>query len=418
MRRDSRRVRCVRVGMVMALAAGLFAVVAGPSSADVTSVQGGAVDYLTDISLFGGPRMQRGPAGTPGCDPNQPIPGPGGTATEACNLSVTLPETGGNQSLSDPDGATARYGPAIIFSRGPATVSTEGTTGATGSVTSSTDIQNVNASGEEVFTASRVQSTCTASESGASGSTTITGGTLRISEGDPDVEGDDTNIDIPVTPAVNETHTGTVEAVGDTFEYIFNEHITNPDGSLTVYAVHGRLLGPSAVGDVFIGRVDCGVTATGGGPTTTQPPGVTTTQPPGVTTTQPPGVTTTQPPGVTTTQPSGVTTTTRPGGTTTTTRAGGTTTTVRATTTVPVSAATTVPPSQHAQTLVRTGSRFQSLIVLAFLTMVLGALALIGFGSRLASAGPGSGSGPWAGLVRRAAERHRRRRPWNRRYWS
>ena len=420
LRRDHRRVRIMRLLTLGALGAALFAAVGSPSAADVTSVSGGATDYLADVSLFGGPSVQRGPVGTPGCDPNLPLPGPGGTTSEACNISVTLPSTGGNPTASDPDGALARYAPAIVFSRGAATVSTEGTTGAGGSVTSSADIENINASGQEVFTASRLQSTCTATEDGVTGSTTVTGGTLITSEGDPNVDGDETVVTLPTNPEPNSSTPGVIEGVGDSFTLTLNEQTTNPDGSLTVVGAHLELLGPTAIGDLFIGRVDCGVMATQ--TTTTQPGGVTTTQPGGVTTTQPGGVTTTQPGGATTTtQPGGATTTTRPGGTTTTTRPAGTTTTTRvagATTTAPPSSGSTLPPGQHGKNLVRTGSMFQSLAVLALLSLVVGALVLLGLSRQMASAGAGIWSGPWADKVRRSAGRHPRRRSWNRRPWS
>ncbi len=62
-------------------------------------------------------------------------------------------------------------------------------------------------------------------------------------------------------PAPNTEFQGQVETVGDAFWHFFNEQVPKPDGSLTVYAAHLDLLGPSAVGDVYIGRVDCGVTA-------------------------------------------------------------------------------------------------------------------------------------------------------------
>ncbi len=51
-----------------------------------------------------------------------------------------------------------------------------------------------------------------------------------------------------------------IEGVGDSFRYVFNEHVRNLDGSLTVQAAHLYLLGPTAVGDLFIGTVECGVT--------------------------------------------------------------------------------------------------------------------------------------------------------------
>ncbi len=115
--------------------------------------------------------------------------------------------TGGNLSATDPDGATAQYGPAIIFSAGQMDVSSRGTTGQGGSVTSSTSVQNVNKSGQEVFTASAVSSTCTASQAGVSGSSTITNGTLQVSEGNPNVEGDETVV--PVRPTRRPTRAST-----------------------------------------------------------------------------------------------------------------------------------------------------------------------------------------------------------------
>ena len=119
LRRDGRRALALRLAVLYALGTGVLAAVAGTSSAQVTSVVGGATDFLAEVSLFGGPSVPRGPAGTPGCNPNLPLPGPAGTPTEACNLSVTLPTAGGSQSASDPDSsALLRYGPGIIFSRG------------------------------------------------------------------------------------------------------------------------------------------------------------------------------------------------------------------------------------------------------------------------------------------------------------
>ncbi|MCA1705777.1 MAG: hypothetical protein LC808_21940, partial [Actinobacteria bacterium] len=85
---------------------------------------------------------------------------------------------------------------------------------------------------------------------------------LKTSEGDPDVSGDQTEVTLPLNPAPNTVFPGQIETVGDSFRYIFNEQITNPDGSLTVYAAHLDMLGPIAIGDVYIGRVDCGFPAT------------------------------------------------------------------------------------------------------------------------------------------------------------
>lgn len=211
----------------------------GPAHADVTGVKGNAYGYFASVSLFGGPPNTRGPTPT-----------------------VTLPPSGSATSITAtaPTGLV-QFGPAIVFSSGQLDVSTRGTTGSTGLVTSSTNIQSVNTSGNEVFTADNVSSKCTATEADiSSGSTTITNGTLQTSEGNPDVEGDETVVQVPTNPAPNTTFNG--QSVGDSFRYVFNEQIRNSDGSITVNAAHQYLLGPTAVGDLIIGQSVCGVTAT------------------------------------------------------------------------------------------------------------------------------------------------------------
>jgi hypothetical protein len=213
-------------------------VTAGPSAAAVTAVRGSAYGFFANISLFGGPFNTRGP--TP---------------------SVTLASDASNSpQTANVASGLVQYGPAIIFSTGPIGVSTTGSLGAGGTVTSSTTITSVNTSTQEVFTASSASSTCSASESGVSGSTTINGGVLQTSEGNPNIDGDETFVNVPVSPAPNTAYTGTIETVGDTFRYIFNEQVINPDGSITVYAGHLRLLGPTAVGDLYWGKAECGVT--------------------------------------------------------------------------------------------------------------------------------------------------------------
>ena len=211
---------------------------AGSSGAQGSDI-GGAFGFSARVTLFGGAQPPQGPA------PTVTLPA-GGSATP---ITATAPSV------------TVRFGPAIIFSSGPLEVSTQGTTGAGGSVTSSSKVANVNTSGQEVFTAAAVSSTCTASEAGVNGSTTINGGKLRTSEGNPEVEGDDTVVDVPANPAPNTAIEGKLEGVGDSFRNVFNEQIKNRDGSITVNAVHQYLLGPTAVGDLFIGQSRCAATA-------------------------------------------------------------------------------------------------------------------------------------------------------------
>ena len=218
------------------LLAGLGQRAASADHETVTAVRGNAYGCFASVSLFGGPPGVRGPI-----------------------AEATLPPGGG----SDADMAAecrVVFGPAIIFTSGPINTSTQGTTGPTGSVTSTATLGPINTSRQEVFTAGGLSSTCTANESGVTGSTTVTSGVLQTSEGNPDVQGDETFVMVPTNPAPNTTYEGQIETVGDRFRAVFNEQIVNPDGSLTVNAYHLILLGPTAVGDVIAGQVVCGVT--------------------------------------------------------------------------------------------------------------------------------------------------------------
>jgi len=203
--------------------------------ATTTELAGGAYGYYVSVGLFGGAPGVRGPAPT-----------------------VTLPAAGSASPVTDSlTSALAQFGPATILSTGRLDVSTQGAPG--GSVTSSAKVASLNTSGQEVLTATEVASTCTASSSGSSGSTTITGGKLTISEGtNLDVDTDDTVVPVPANPAPNTTIEGKIETVMDTYRYVFNEQIKNADGSITVNAAHQYLLGPTAVGEVIIGQSRCG----------------------------------------------------------------------------------------------------------------------------------------------------------------
>jgi hypothetical protein len=302
------RFRGYRMAMVVALvlAGVLTGVGLRPAAAQVTAVRGSALGYVANVSIINSPVNTRGPA------PTVTLPA-GGSATP---VTATEPS------------ARAVIGPATIFTSGPLEVSTQGTP-AGGSVTSSSKVSNLNTSQQETLTAAAAQSTCTASGTGVSGTTTITNGILQTDSGlDVNSDGDYTdagehapvNVAVPSNPGPNTVIPGHVHIgeVTDNFEYVFNERITNADGSLTVNAAHQRFLGPAAVGDLVIGQSVCGVTGTAATTTTTAPGASTTSTAPGATTT------TTAPAATTTTTP--VTTTTTASASTTTTSASTTTT--------------------------------------------------------------------------------------------
>ncbi|MDP9074825.1 MAG: hypothetical protein M3N98_11755 [Actinomycetota bacterium] len=212
-----------------------FALV-GRSSAAVTPVTGSAFGFSTNVSLFGGPFHPMGPA------PKVKLPGGGSSVA----ITASAPSE------------KAQYGPATIFSSGKVSVSTKGTPGAAGSVSSSASLLHVSGG---PFTADKVTSTCTAKQGQQSGSTGIVKGVLVTKT---DASGNPLkSVKIPANPPPNDTFTGTINTVGDKFKYVFNEQVINPDGSITVNAAHDYLLGPTAKGDLIIGQSVCGAASTG-----------------------------------------------------------------------------------------------------------------------------------------------------------
>jgi glucose/arabinose dehydrogenase len=246
-----------RLTVVVALLSAMTVVLLpqGAARAGVTSVSAGAYGYYTNVGFSGGPQSVRGHG--------QSVP-PGDAAS--ASPSVTLPSAGGSQTTTDPDGADAVYGPAHIFeSHGPMTVHTEGTTGGSGAVSSSAIVDDIEPN--DPFTApspdGQVKSTCTADETGVSGSTTITGGRLALQDPNPDVSGEPGEVVVtpPVDPAPGTEYAGVVANVNDYFTVVFNEQIRTAD-AITVNAVHMFLEGPTAVGEMIIAQSRCGVAAT------------------------------------------------------------------------------------------------------------------------------------------------------------
>jgi len=265
------RRRLLVVGLVFSAA--LASVVQSPAAAVVAPPvgSGGANGYYLKVTLFGGPPAVRGPA------PTVALP-PGGSGP----ITATIPTS------------LAKFGPAEFFSTGQIDVST---TGQNGSVTSTATLANLDRLGSESFgygpldvstaypknpagKTTNIASTCTASGTGVSGSTTVTEGQLELDNGDdPLGNGSYQNglvlgsipprftttahppvrVIVPTNPAPNTTYEGHIEVNGsqDYFKYVFNEQFVNADGGITVYAGHEYIVGPTAVGDLYFGKVTC-----------------------------------------------------------------------------------------------------------------------------------------------------------------
>ncbi len=218
------------------------AATAPPGSGAVSQVGGSAFGFYVTLGLFGGPPVVNGPAPT-----------------------VSLPASGSDPPVtaSLPSGE-AVYGPAHIFVSGPLTVSTQGTP-QTAKVTSSARVESLKNGGG--FTADLVTSTCTADASGSTGSASVTKGVVATST---DPSGSTaTTAPVPAEPSPNFSISGTVDNVKGSFKVVFNEQITNPDGSITVNAAHvffgtdPNMAGP-AKGDLIIGQSICALSASGG----------------------------------------------------------------------------------------------------------------------------------------------------------
>ncbi|MCA1683923.1 MAG: tandem-95 repeat protein, partial [Actinobacteria bacterium] len=210
---------------------GNVTMVVGPFDG-VTALSGSAYGYYTNACFdFGS-----------GCGPAQ-VTGPEPT--------VTLPPAGGSETVTVPSGSAAA-GPAVFFESGPITVHTEGVTGPTGSSTSSVAIVQDKA-GVDPFYFSTIDSTCTSSKAGTSGSTRLTGGFLN--------QGGGAGVSLPDDPAPNTEYFGTIDGVNDNFRIVLNEQVLTAD-SITVNAMHMYLLGPIANGEVIVGQSHCDVTAT------------------------------------------------------------------------------------------------------------------------------------------------------------
>jgi hypothetical protein len=243
------------VGATAVLTSGLaFSASLTPVSAaggSVTAVNGSAYGYRAfNITLFGGAQADTGPTPTVAL------------ATNASNSP---------QSATATTGLVA-YGPATMFTSDGISVQTTGSLGTSGSVTSTSSINDINkattqiGTGSEEVTADNVSSSC--SSGNPTGATIVTNGTVATLSGSADPN-PPTIVSVPTNPPVNTAISGQIDiSASDTesFNYVFNEQSTDSSGNLTVNAVHEHFLGPTLKGDLVIGQVICGTTPTTSAP--------------------------------------------------------------------------------------------------------------------------------------------------------
>lgn len=87
-----------------------------------------------------------------------------------------------------------------------------------------------------------ITATCDATQAGITGATTLAGVAIA-------------GVNVPVDPAPNTTVNLLLAKI------VFNEQVMNPDGSLTVNAVHITLNAGLGTGDVILGQARCGPAA-------------------------------------------------------------------------------------------------------------------------------------------------------------
>jgi len=129
-------------------------------------------------------------------------------------------------------------------------VTSKSATGRAGKSTSSATVAEVDAVGGVLVTAA-AGSRCVFNGTGVTGSATVTGGSLRLSESE--------TVALPTHPAPNTTFEVRDADSGETLTVIVNQQEVAA-GSITVTAVRIILHGPTAVGDIALAQSRCSLT--------------------------------------------------------------------------------------------------------------------------------------------------------------
>jgi hypothetical protein len=199
-------------------------VLATAAYADVTAVSGSAFGERVTVTTLLGSVVNSGPTPT-----------------------VTLPGAG---SATPVTASTATVS-TLVLNTGVLNVSTQGTPGPSGSVTSSAEVTNpsVGLAVLNVLTASAVRSSCVSNEAGSTGTTTIAGLNL-----------------LGVATTVATAPNTTVNVAGVGILHVNEQIVTGsaPSSGITVNALRLEInAGPLGNGNIIIGQSVCGVTGTG-----------------------------------------------------------------------------------------------------------------------------------------------------------
>ncbi|HEY0812429.1 MAG TPA: choice-of-anchor P family protein [Pseudonocardia sp.] len=218
--------RALRGVAVLAMVPACGLLLATAAYADVTTVTGSAFGESVSVTTALGVAVNSGPM------PTVTLPA-GGSATPVVNSAA---------SVNTP-----------VLTTGVLNVSTQGTPGPSGSVTSSTSVTNpkvgIAVVAPNLVTATTVTSTCTSDQTGSTGSATIAGLTVLGS---------------PVSVSTAPNSTLNIANVG--ILHVNEQTVTGsaPSSGITVNALRLEInAGPLGGGSIIIGQSVCGVTGTG-----------------------------------------------------------------------------------------------------------------------------------------------------------
>jgi hypothetical protein len=215
------RSRIVRRAGVLALAA-VAALLAGTVPASAAPGDGSAYGIKVDVTLLGVPAVHAGPLAAASTN--------GPTSDSLVSAAVPGVLTAGVINTS---------------------AHKDTNTGAVTAEASTADVTLPLLSALGTVGAKLIAAKCLATQSGETGSATLTDAKLG-SLGT-----------LAVNPAPNTTIDVKLPAIGNVAKLVLNEQVHNPDGSLTVNAVHLHLLGGHGIGalgdgDVIISSATCG----------------------------------------------------------------------------------------------------------------------------------------------------------------